>query len=253
MIKDFFSHLLRISRLELLPVRVRSGYIAGARWTLYPWTSYCRGTHEPVIQRRFERLGGGDIRGWSCWDIGAHFGFYSVGLALRTGPSGQVAAFEPNPQSFRRLEIHRRLNRLSWLKPYPAAASAAYGTAELFTYGNLGTTTTHLPYEGETRTENTKPISITTLALDDLVKTGELRPPDFVKLDAEGHGHHALLGMRRSLAHSRPTIIIGLHSPQERLGTLSVLDPLNYTGELIDAHPEQETDGSLGDFMFTPR
>lgn len=63
-------------------------------------------------------LGGGNISGWNCWDLGAHFGLYSVALALRVGPEGQVAAFEPNPVSFARLERHRRMNGLDRLKTY---------------------------------------------------------------------------------------------------------------------------------------
>ncbi|MSU65186.1 MAG: hypothetical protein EXS38_03585 [Opitutus sp.] len=64
-------------------------------------------THEPAMQAVLLGLGGGDIRGWTCWDLGAHFGLYSVGLARRVGPAGQVAAFEPNPISFARLQRHR--------------------------------------------------------------------------------------------------------------------------------------------------
>ena len=252
MIKTVLKTFLRISRLELFPVRIKAGYAKGACWSLYPWTSYWRGTHEPGIQRQFEKLGGGDIRGWSCWDIGAHFGLYSVGLALRTGPSGQVAAFEPNPVSYRRLELHRHRNKLSWLKTFDSAASDRTGHAELFTYGDLGTTTTHLPYEGETRTENARPIRIATVALDELVASGELRAPRFVKLDAEGHGHRALQGMRLTLVRERPVIMMGFHSPQERQGTLSLLEPLDYRCETIDEHPEQVTGGSLGDFLLTP-
>ena len=253
MIKQLLTDLMRLGRVDRFPVRVRAGYAKGARWTLYPWTSYWRGTHERGIQRRFELLGGGDIRGWSCWDVGAHFGFYSIGLALRTGPTGQVAAFEPNPRSFQRLEIHKRRTNLDWLKTFQSAASARGGTAELFTYGNLGTTTTHLPYEGETRSEDAHPVQISTVALDDLVASGELRTPQFVKLDAEGHGHHALQGMLQTLRNARPVIMIGLHSPQERQGTLSILEPLNYRWETVDDHPEQSEGGALGDFLFSPR
>ncbi len=252
-LKFVLEKSLRLSRLGLFPVRVKAGFAKGAKWTLYPWTSYWRGTHEPQIQRRFEQLGGGDIRGWSCWDIGAHFGLYSIGLALRTGPSGQVAAFEPNPLSFERLELHRRRNNLPWLKTFPVAASASTGKAELYTYGDLRTTTTHLPYDGETRSTDVAPIPIFTMALDDLVKRGELRMPRFVKLDAEGHGHHALSGMRETLSEARPIILMGLHSPEERAGALSILAPLNYSLETIDGGLGGPDSYAFGDFIFAPR
>ena len=79
--------------------------------TLNPWSAYWRGTHEPSLQQAL--IGVGGVRSWNCWDLGAPFGIYSVGLARRVGPDGAVAAFEPNPGSYARLVRHQRMNRLS--------------------------------------------------------------------------------------------------------------------------------------------
>jgi len=234
------------------PVRVRSGIAQGARWTLFPWTSYWRGAHEPQVQAAVCGLGGGDIRGWSCWDLGAHFGIYSVGLAMRAGPGGQVAALEPNPESFARLELHRRMNALGWLRTYRAAAAARTGTAELLTYGDLGSMTTHLPYPDETVGAGAAPLPVRTLSLDDEVDAGRLRAPQFVKIDVEGSAHGALLGMARSLAASRPVLLVALHDDSEALGVLSVLDPLGY--DRAPVAPQRAGAPMAGaDFWFTPR
>jgi FkbM family methyltransferase len=246
------AHLLDRTPLGLWPVRVRSGIASGARWTLYPWTSYWRGTHEPALQAEMMALGNGDIRGWACWDLGAHFGLYSVGLARRVGPRGEIAAFEPNPASFARLERHRRMNRLTWLKLFPAAVSDHNRGAELFTYGELGTTTTHLPYDGETRTTDVGALSIRTIRLDDLVNRGELRVPNFIKVDVEGHGHHAIAGMREALRTSRPIIIMAFHSPQEITGTMEILEPLGYTWRESGTHPFAVEIISGRDYVFLP-
>jgi FkbM family methyltransferase len=237
------------STAGLIPVRIRSGVAKGARWTLFPWASYWRGTHEPAVQRAIEWLGSGDIRGWSCWDLGAHFGFYSVALALRTGPGGQVAAFEPNPRSFARLERHRWMNHLAWLRTYQAAASDRSGSSELLTYGDLDSTSTHLRYGDETQGRGAAPIGIRTVRLDDLVTSGELRLPRFAKIDVEGHGHRAIEGMRASVAESRPTLIIGFHSKEEVDGVLGILGPLGYRWAPIG----QPASGSMigGDYLFT--
>jgi len=197
-------------------------------------------------------LGNGDIKGWSCWDLGAHFGVYSVALAMRVGPGGQVAAFEPNPDSFARLERHRRMNSLTWLKTYQAAASDHAGSAELLTYGDLDSTSTHLRYDDEAETGKSAPIGIRTLRLDDLVDTGELRPPMFVKIDVEGHGHHALEGMKASLARSRPVLIVAFHSKDEVDGALGVLGPLGYHRTPIVAPPVNPESLIGGDYLFTP-
>ena len=244
--------LLTNTPLGLWPVRVQRGVAAGARWTLFPWTSYWRGTHEPAVQATLVGLGGGDIRGWNCWDLGAHFGLYSVGLARRVGLDGQVAAFEPNPASYRRLQRHARMNRFPWLRIYQAAVSDETGSAELFTYGDLGTTTTHLPYDGETRTANVGAIDVPILRLDSLVERGELRPPQFVKLDVEGHGHRALRGMGATLRTSRPIILAGLHSPAEVAGILDLLEPLGYRKQEVGS--SLSADPMIGrDFLFSPQ
>jgi len=251
-LKDLLGRGLRLTRLELVPVRVRSGVAAGARWTLYPWTSYWRGTHERAMQAAMMGLGGGDIRSWSCWDLGAHYGLYSVGLARRVGPGGQVAAFEPNPLSFARLSRHARMNGLTWLKAFNGAVSDEAGTGELFTYGDLGSTVTHLPYDGEVRQAGSGVLEVRTYRLDDLVGAGEIRPPRFVKVDVEGHGHHALAGMKATLGAHRPILIVGFHSPQEEDGILGLLEPLRY--ERREIEPGTGTTGSLigRDLMFVP-
>lgn len=238
--------------LGLWPVRVRRGVAVGARWTLYPWTSYWRGTHEPEMQKTISSLGSGNIQGWACWDLGAHFGLYSVGLARRVGPSGQVAAFEPNPVSFARLSRHARMNALSWLKPYAAAVSDRSGQAELYTYGDLGTTTSHLPYQGENRTTDVGALTVPTICLDELVRKGELRAPDFVKIDVEGHGHHALRGMQETLARARPIVIAGFHSLEEVDGMLSIFKSLGYQWREIGNDLQSEQVKSNSDYLFTP-
>src|SRR5205085_1089961 len=94
LLNSLASSILGHTPLGRWPVRVRSGIARGARWTLYPASAYWRGTHEPVLQSTLVALADAGIEGWSCWDLGAHFGLYSVGLARHVGPKGQVAAFE---------------------------------------------------------------------------------------------------------------------------------------------------------------
>lgn len=247
---DLIRAFLVRTKLELFPVRVRSGIAKGARWTLFPSSAYWRGTHEPAMQSALLSLG--DIRGWSCWDLGAHFGIYSVGLARRVGPTGNVAAFEPNSACFARLSLHRKMNRLDWLRLFPAAVSDSTGTAELYNYASPHATTAHLPYENETRVAAASPFSVATVALDELVARNQLRPPNFIKIDVEGHGHRAIAGARRTIATYRPLLIIAFHSGPEVSGALSVLKPLGYTSEEIPT-PSSSADPMIGrDFWFRP-
>jgi len=247
----FLDWFLALTNLQYWPVRVRRGFAAGARWTLYPWTAYWRGAHEPSLQQAL--IGLGDIRGWSCWDLGAHYGIYSIGLTRRVGPTGAVAAFEPNPVSYARLERHRRMNGLTTLKTFQAAVSDRAGSADLLTYGDLRSTTTHLAYENETLGAETQPLGVPTLVLDALVADGQLRPPQFIKADVEGHAHKALAGAIRTLTAHRPILIIAFHSAEEVEGVMTLLEPLGYEHSLIPTD-SGSADPVIGhDLLFRPK
>lgn len=250
---NFYFHraadaILRRTGLQFFPVRVRGQLATGARWTLYPASAYWRGTHEPSVGAALLSLG--DLTGKCCWDLGAHYGYYSVALAMLTGPTGQVVAVEPFAANFARLERHRKMNELSWVKTFECAASNTSGTADFFTDLSDGDTAVHLAYEGEVRTLTTRTTSVRTVRMDDLVERLEIRPPDFIKVDVEGHGHHALGGANESIRRSRPVILMGFHSPQEVAGTKSILDPLGYRWEPLDPNPPTNCVGC--DFILRP-
>lgn len=243
--KRIIDRFLCRSGLALVPVRVRGGLAKSARWTLYPWTSYWRGIHELELQTLIADMG--DLTGWSCWDLGAHYGFYSVGLAMRAGPSGQVAAFEPNPVSYCRLERHVAMNKLSWVRTFRAAVSDHAGKAELYTYGETESTTTHLAYEGETRQESCLPLEVEIVCLDEMVDCGVIRNPNLVKIDVEGHGHKALAGARKSIQAKRPSIVAALHGKAEADGMRGILGPLGYKEHHFPWCPIV---GDVGDVLF---
>lgn len=226
--------LLRVTGLQYLPVRVRRGFPAGARWTLYPWSAYWRGGYETEVERAINGLG--DLTGKVCWDLGAHYGYYSIGLARRTGPGGQVLAMEPFPANCARLERHHRMNGLPWLKVIRGAVSDVTGTTAFSSDLHAGDTTVHLAYDGEVLTGKSPTISVQTYRMDDLVARGDIRAPDFIKIDVEGHGHRALRGAIESIRRTRPVILMGFHSPQETAGTEELLRPLGYEFFPVSAH-----------------
>jgi FkbM family methyltransferase len=208
------------------PVRVRAGLAKGARWTLLPYSAYWRGTYEPDVDHAVQQLG--DLTGAACWDLGTHYGIYTVGLARAVGPTGQVAAFEPDPVSFARCHRHVIMNGLSWVRMFPVAVSEESGQAELFKYSDFGTPITHLPYEGEKGVGATR-VPVRTVALDALVQSGEIRLPRFVKIDIEGHGAKAVRGAVESIREARPWIVMAFHSPEEYEGTRECLETLGYS------------------------
>ncbi len=211
-LKDKIIRVAGRSPLGRVPVRVRAGLAQGARWTLFPHSGYWRGTFERDVDAALARVG--RLKAAGCWDLGTHFGIYTVGLGRAVGPDGQVVGFEPDPVSFARCQLHVRMNGLSWVRLYRAAASDASGTSEILTYSGFGQTTTHLRYPGEQGVGSTgRPVE--TIAPDDLVARGEFRPPRLIKIDVEGHGGPALEGMRRTIAAHRPHLLMSFHCPSE--------------------------------------
>lgn len=226
-IKPALQRLIFRLGLDRLTIRAPRGFVRGARWTLYPWTSYWRGTHEPAVARALESLG--SLVGKVCWDLGAHYGYYSIGMALRTGPQGRVVAVEPLPSNYERLCLHARINQLHWLTPLAAAASEKPGEADMLIYPSSADTQAHLPYhEAEDSAAVARRQRVKLVCLDDEVQAGRIPPPDLIKIDVEGHGHMAIAGALSTIRRARPTIVMAFHGDTELMPTRAMLEPLGY-------------------------
>lgn len=225
-LKTLVKKLILITPIQYLPVIVRKGAAKGARWTLFPCSAYWRGDTEKEIEFAIRKYGA--TPGTSCWDLGAHFGIYTVGMAMAVGPEGQITGIEPNPFSFKRCLLHVRLNNLDWVKLFNAASSDSKGTAILAVGNDMYCTSSHLPYSNEEIQTPTKNIEVNTIILDDLVKSKEIRAPQFIKIDVEGHGAEAIKGAIQTISLHKPVIVMSFHSTEELVGARCLLEPLGY-------------------------
>jgi hypothetical protein len=116
----------------------------------------------------------------------------------------------------------------------------------------LRTTTTHLAYENETEGAVTQPIGVRTLVLDELVALRQLRAPDLVKVDVEGHAHRALTGARKTLAAKRPVLIVAFHSEAEVQGVFDLLTPLGYSHTVVGTDSASSHAIIGHDLLFVP-
>ncbi|HEX8154594.1 MAG TPA: FkbM family methyltransferase [Thermoanaerobaculia bacterium] len=199
------SILRRLIRLplRLVPpnreVRIRSGALRGWRWITGSATHGCwLGNYEPEAQRVFTTL----VRdGHAVYDVGANVGFFTLLAAKLAGERGAVYAFEPIERNLGYLRRHIAANKLSTVHVLPIAVSSHAGVA----FFNSG----HNPAMG--KLADAGDVEVRTAAIDDLVAAGELRPPDFVKIDVEGAEYDVLTGAAATLRRYRPPILLSAH------------------------------------------
>jgi FkbM family methyltransferase len=236
-IRTAISRAVSATPLAYLPVRVRSGLAKGARWTFLPFSWNWRfGGQERDVEMAASYLP--RLTGAVFWDFGAHFGIHTVGMALQVGPSGQVAAFEPDPIAFARLSYHVSINKLSNVKLFRLAASSGTG-ASFLEFDSRGRCTSRVGDAGT---------AIETVAVDEVVASGELRQPDLIKIDVEGHGPRAVTGCLQTIRQALPLIVYSNHSDQERSGMAALLKPIGY--EVRNLFWELEAWGSFHDVVL---
>lgn len=225
-LKTSLSKIISKTPLQHFPVRVRRGLARGMRWTFLPFSSNWREGGEVEVETALKKCG--ELEGGTCWDLGSHFGIHTVGLARVVGPAGQVCAFEPDPTAFQKLSKHLRMNHLAWVKTFNVGVSDRSGSSEMLVTGGLGSTFTHLRYDDEPVVENECKIRIATVALDELVESGEIRPPDLIKVDVQGHGAKALRGAEKSIQKQRPTIVFSCHCQPEADFVAELVKKMDY-------------------------
>jgi FkbM family methyltransferase len=151
--------------------------------------------HErPTITATLACANEGDV----VWDVGAHTGFYSCLLSQIVGETGEVFAFEPNPNVFSVLVRQLSACNVANAHPLCLALSESNGTARMLanpSFGQVSRISNAAPQQNETV------LSISAQRGDSLVQEGLARQPSFVKLDVEGHELLALCGMREVLSN----------------------------------------------------
>jgi FkbM family methyltransferase len=204
------------------------GPLAGKRWLLASRLNFFLGTYEPEQTQAFQKaIQPGNV----IYDIGAHYGYYSVLASVLTGPSGQVFAFEPVPANIARLQTHLRLNHCSNVSVEKCAISDQPGTAGFDNRGGSGTG--HLAEDGA--------LEVRTNSLDALGV--RLPAPQVIKIDVEGSELLALKGGEHTIRSSLPTIFLSTHGEFIKQKCFNLLDSWGY--EFTQLHRD--------DYLLVPR
>jgi len=233
---------------ETRPRKIVRGLASGYRICVSPTDhlGYLLGTTEPHLQRIIREYVA--LRD-TVYDIGANIGYVSLALAKSVGPSGQVIAFEPIPKNIQRFRENIAINGLTNVRLLEFAASDQRGEAVIRIAGNLSTASLvwhrHDPSAAQ--------LTISTVRIDELVESGSLTYPKFVKIDVEGAEGSVLKGMQRTVAAAKPILFIEC-SEAGRETTWTLLRDLGYqcqsaiTSEPIDSFEAYRH----SDFLWLP-
>ena len=191
-------------------VQVASGIARGTylRLNLKTQKYYWLGTHEVTFQQALLR----ETRpGMTVYDVGAHVGFFTLGLARLVKPGGRVFAFEPLPENAQMLReiMDLNVNQAGNVQLVEAAVSHVSGRIKFYrsfnpSLGCLTQPARGLPHEHE----------VESLTLDEYVLGRREPPPHLLKVDIEGAEGMALAGASYLLREVKPIWILEVHGQE---------------------------------------
>ncbi len=135
------------------------------------------------------------------WDVGANVGYFTLVAATALANRGQIVAFEPGKNAYARLTENLSLNSYRNIQTFPVAVTDREGEAVLHLAGDIADSSASLYQAAQTQAGQEV---CRTVALDHFLDAEGLRPPDLIKLDAEGAELAVLQGAQGLLAASPP-------------------------------------------------
>ena len=156
--------------------------------------------------------------GYTFWDIGAHFGFFSLFAAKIIGPNGRIFSFEPAPDVFKLLS--KTIQKIDSIKAVQCGVGNTDTVATFTAQGDASSgsfidevTKINVFYQPNIPIQ---PVEVNIWKVDTLVEQLDSHP-HFIKIDVEGFEVEVLKGAGILLSTSRPILIIEVHPPQIQL------------------------------------
>jgi FkbM family methyltransferase len=148
--------------------------------------------------------------GMVLFDIGAHYGAFSLAALHFGGPSAQAVAVDPSPAAARMLARQARLNGVAdRMVVIRAGAAEREGRIALVAAGVIAAGYYVPPAAHHTATERTRVEAVTVDGLCQRVG----RHPTHLKIDVEGAEAAVLRGASRTLASAAPPLVfLELHA-----------------------------------------
>ena len=179
--------------MPTLPVRRRIGEILFE----YNLASYHGtapmyfGSYSPLVVNAMRRI----LRPRDVFvDIGANIGYLSAVAADIVGPDGQIHAFEPVPEYFKRLQQFAALNPRYSLELNACAVGDAKRTQQIFVTREPGQSTLVSCYKTAAEVVSSRPVPV--VRLDAYLAEKEIAQVRLIKIDAEGFELPVLQGLQ---------------------------------------------------------
>lgn len=183
------------------------------------------------------------------YDIGANIGFFSLLGARLTGPEpGHVYAFEPAPVNAEAIQVNAARNEFPNITVIAKAVGEAPGRVRLQLVDDAAWSRLEA-YGVHPLTEDV--LEVEQVTIDELLATGDIRPPQLVKIDVEGAELAVLEGMRSTIAAHQPAIICELHDTNREF--VAAMDALGYRVVNLDGPGPVDEPGSGSYALALPR
>jgi FkbM family methyltransferase len=162
-------------------------------------------------------------------DIGANIGFYSLQARKRVGPEGRVVAFEPNPDTVKKLKRNLQLNGME-IELFEAALSNRVEVVTLYSPEGCHGETSMRHCGGRQVSEKQVPA----VRLDDVFPR-DIDRIDFLKIDVEGAEAMVFEGAQTVLRRFRPPVLLEIN---EKASLAFGYAPYDATKILMQCNPE---------------
>jgi len=197
-------------------VPILGGRLKGKKWIVGSGVvEYALGSFEYETIKLFEKV---VQNGSVVYDIGAHVGFYTLLASELVDENGKVIAFEPVSRNLWHLKKHLEMNNCANVIVIEAAVSDKGGVSS-FNEGS-DSSTGHLSKDGN--------LKVATVSIDELVTTGKIPPPNYMKIDVEGAEFLVLKGAKLTLTRYSPKIFLATHGRRLHTDCINFLVSLRY-------------------------
>ncbi|MEM7127662.1 MAG: FkbM family methyltransferase [Chloroflexota bacterium] len=207
--------------------------------------SFALGTYEPhIVECMKQYIKPGAV----VYDIGANAGYLTLTLSTISQDSGQVFAFEPDPQNLAALNQNIQDNGLSNVQVIEKAVSDTTGelTFASFEYSLVGHLSTPDTPDDATL------LQVQSVTLDEFVYEQGFPVPDFIKIDTEGAEDRVIFGADRLLREEKPVILAEVRKGDIYQNVVDYVTERDYRFEFLEGGWQFEKHG-LGDMLFIPK